>query len=177
VTRIFPCLFTIWYRKLYCGHWKWNWLHRPEWAAVPTLTHWLTNSLTLRVSSVLLRFIIPVFLLPFIVPSSFIYFLLYVTFSFVTFLQLSAYFLYFFLSLKQPHLYTFFLLYHKIHFGRGNIRSFKLFPYQVMETQEEEWNVVLPSSLWHSAQLWRQICQIPWYSFLFEAEWTPELLN
>ena len=89
----------------------------------------------------------------------------------------SAYFLYFSLSLKQSHLYTFFLLYHKSHFGRGNIRSFKLFPYQVMETQEEEWNVGFPSSLWHSAQLRRQNCQIPWYSFLLESEWTPELPN
>jgi hypothetical protein len=47
-----------------------------------------------------------------------------------------------------------------------------------------EWNVGLSSLLWHSAQLRWQSCQlytqaavhlreIPWYSFLLEAEWTP----
>ena len=73
--------------------------------------------------------------------------------------------------------------------NRGMQKAKKAFPQQVMRTEDGGWNIGLPSFLWHLVQLGDGKVvssahlthftpkEIPWYSFLLEAEWTPGLLN
>jgi hypothetical protein len=48
----------------------------------------------------------------------------------------------------------------KLIAARAAVLTYKTFPSQIMKIQNGEMKWGLPSLLWHSSQLWRQICQL-----------------